>query len=204
VNVLIGFESSGRVRDAFAAKGHNAASCDLLPSEAPGNHYQCDIFELLDKTLDFWDLFIFHPPCTFVCGSGIHWNKRRPERAVKTQEAIEFAKRLWTLPFKKGVMENPVGVLSSVIGKPQVIQPYNFGEDASKATCLWLRGLPRLNGTSYFPPRVVQYNGKEVKRWSNQTDSGQNRLAPSEDRWKERSRTYLGIAKAMADQWGAL
>lgn len=199
MNILVGMESSGIIRDAFAAKGHNAVSCDLLPTERPGNHYQGDVRDIVIK--EHWDLFIFHPTCTYVCGSGIHWNKRVEGRSDKTNQAIEYVKEFWKLAnhIPKICMENPIGVLSTQWKRArQVIQPYNFGEDASKATCLWLRRLSRLNRTQYVEPRIV--DGK--KRWANQTDSGQNKLTPSEDRWKERSRTYPGIAAAMAQQWG--
>lgn len=196
--ILIGFESSGKIRDAFTRLGHDAHSCDLLPSQSPGNHYQANIWEVLATTFNHWDLFIGHPVCTYVYGSGIHWNKRTPGRAEKTLQAVEDFKKLLSFPIPKMVLENPIGVLSTLICKPtQIIQPYQFGEDASKATCLWIRGLPKLNGTNYYPPRMVG----DKKRWSNQTDSGQNRLGPSDDRWKERSKTYQGIADAMANQW---
>lgn len=199
MKIIIGFESSGRVRQAFEKKGHEVWSCDLLPTEIPGNHFQEDFFEVMQRTVDYWDFLIAHPVCTYVCGSGIHWNKRRPERQALTDRAIQDFKKILALPIKKMALENPIGVLSTQVYKPtQIIQPYNFGEDASKATCLWLRGLPRLNGTKYCEPRMI--DGK--KRWSNQTDSGQNKLGPSEKRWAERSKTYQGIADAMANQWG--
>lgn len=142
---------------------------------------------------------IAHPPCTYLTVSGLHWNKRQPERAQLTEEALRFVQQLLDAPIPRIALENPVGCISTRIRRPdQIIQPYNFGEDASKSTCLWLKGLPLLESTGYFPPRMV--GGKP--RWSNQTDSGQNKLGPSEDRWKERSRTYQGIADAMAAQWG--
>lgn len=197
LKVLVACEYSGVVRDAFTARGHHAVSCDLLPSESPGGyHYQGDVRDIL--TLG-WDLMICHPDCTYVCGSGLHWNNRG-RGWEKTYEAIKFAKTLWEAPIPKIALENPVGLLSRHIGKPtQYIQPYEFGEDASKKTCLWLKGLPPLAPTNYFPPRITP-DGK--CRWGNQTDSGQNKLGPSEDRWKLRAKTYQGWANAMAEQWG--
>ena len=145
-----------------------------------------------------WDLMIAHPPCTYLTVSGLHWNKRNPERAKHTEEALEFVQFLLSAPIKRIALENPIGCISTRIEPPtQIIQPYQFGEDASKATCLWLKNLPPLQHTGYVEPRIV--DGK--KRWANQTDSGQNRLGPSPDRWKIRSKTYQGIADAMAQQW---
>lgn len=196
--VLVACEYSGVVRDAFRAAGHDARSCDLLPTEAPGMHYQCDVLEILGEP---WDLMIAHPPCTYLCSSGLHWNKRRPERAALTEQALAFVRALLDAPIARVALENPIGCISTRIRRPtQTIQPWQFGHDASKATCLWLKNLPKLTPTQLIPPRIV--NGK--RRWANQTDSGQNKLAPSEDRWKIRSETYAGIAAAMADQWGRL
>lgn len=196
MRVLVACEYSGRVRDAFLARGHDAMSCDLLPTEAPGPHYQGDVFDIIN---DGWDLMIAHPPCTYLCSSGLHWNKRRPERAALTEEALAFVSRLLDAPIKRIALENPIGCIGTRIRKPeQIIQPWMFGDDASKATCLWLKGLMPLYPTNIVEPRIV--DGK--KRWGNQTDSGQNKLPPSEDRWKIRSETYLGIANAMASQWG--
>ncbi len=195
--VLVGCEFSGTVRDAFAARGWDAWSCDLLPSEKPGNHLQCDIREVMSD--GWWDLGIFHPPCTYLSVSGLHWNKRVPGRAAKTEEALEFARALLEAPIDRKALENPIGCISSRIRKPdQIIQPHQFGADASKATCLWTYGLPLLTPTSHVAPRLV--DGRP--RWANQTDSGQNKLGPSADRWALRSMTYPGIAAAMADQWG--
>ena len=196
MRVLVACEYSGRVRDAFAARGHDAMSCDLLPTNAPGKHYQGDIFDVID---DGWDLMIAHPPCTYLCSSGLHWNKRIDGRQALTDEALAFVKRLLDAPVPRIALENPIGCISSQIRKPdQTIQPYQFGHDASKSTCLWLKNLPVLTPTELIAPRIV--NGK--KRWANQTDSGQNKLPPSADRWKIRSETYQGIAAAMAAQWG--
>jgi len=196
MRVLVACEFSGTVREAFARLKHDAWSCDILPTEALGQHIQGDVLEVLDEG---WDLMIAHPPCTYLCSSGLHWNTRTPGRAEKTEEALDFVRRLLDAPIEHIALENPVGCISTRIRKyDQKIQPYQFGHDASKGTCLWLKNLPPLEPTKYVEPRVV--NGK--KRWANQTDSGQNRLGPSEDRWAKRSLTYPGIAKAMAQQWG--
>lgn len=194
MRVLIGCEFSGRVRDAFLARGHDAWSCDLLPTEVAGPHLQCDVLTLLDEG---WDLAIFHPDCTYLTVSGLHWNKRRPGRAAKTEAALEFVRTLLNAPIPRIALENPVGCISTRIRKPdQILQPWQFGHPESKATCLWLSGLRPLVPTNVLPrPRSG--------RWENQTPSGQNREGPSPDRWKIRSRTYLGIAEAMAAQWGA-
>jgi hypothetical protein len=197
MKVLIACEFSGTVRDAFLAIGHEAISCDFLPTEKPGPHYQGDVLDIL---YDNWDLLIAHPSCTYLTSSGLHWNKRRPGRAQQTEDAIAFVMTLANAPIPKIAIENPVGCLSTRWRKPdQIIQPYQFGHDASKATCLWLTGLPKLEHTEYAAPRMV--NGRP--RWGNQTDSGQNKLGPSPDRWAKRSLTYQGIADAMAEQWGA-
>ena len=193
MKVLIACEFSGVVRDAFAACGHEAMSCDLLPSDVPGPHYCGDVRDVLDHG---WDLMIAHPPCTYLAVSGLHWNKRRPERAALTEEALKFVQLLLDASVPMIALENPIGCISSRIRKPdQIIQPWQFGHDASKATCLWLKGLPLLQPTNVLP-------GGRKSRRSNQTASGQNKLPPSADRWKLRSLTYPGIAKAMAEQWG--
>ena len=199
MRVLIACEYSGAVRDAFIRAGHYAASCDLLPSESPlGDHYQGDVMDIIDHD---WDLMVAHPPCTYLCSSGLHWNKRRPERAQQTEGALDFVRQLLDAPIARIALENPIGCISTRIRKPdQTIQPWQFGHDASKATCLWLKGLPPLAATDLIAPRLV--NGR--KRWGNQTDSGQNNLPPSADRWKIRSETYKGIADAMANQWRKL
>lgn len=195
MKILIACEFSGVVRDAFIRKGHIAVSCDILPTDVEGPHYQGDVRDMLQKQ---WDMMIAFPPCTYLCSSGLHWNKRTPGRAEKTEEALEFVKLLLDAPIDKIALENPVGCISTRIRKPdQAVQPHHFGEDASKKTCLWLKNLPPLIHTKYIEPRVV--DGKN--RWGNQTDSGQNKLGPSEDRAKIRSTTYQGIAEAIADQW---
>ena len=199
MKVLVACESSGTVRDAFIRAGHYAASCDLLPSESPlGDHYQCDAKEILDHG---WDLLIAHPPCTYLSVSGMHWTTRGLRDPKLTEDALHFVKLFMDAPIKRIAIENPVSIISSRIRKPdQTIQPYQFGHDASKKTCLWLKNLPPLQPTEFIEPRMI--DGKP--RWSNQTDSGQNKLAPSKDRWKMRSKTYEGIANAMAKQWGNL
>ena len=207
MRVLVACEYSGKVRDAFARKGHEAWSCDLLPTDSPGQHYQGDVMDIIN---DGWDLMIAHPPCTYLTIAA-EWaykkNKKKklsPDklygraRLAAREDAIGFVLRLMNAPIHRICIENPIGVLSSRIRKPdQIIQPYNFGHDASKQTCLWLKKLPPLYRTEFIEPRIV--DGKP--RWGNQTDSGQNKLPPSKDRWKERSETYSGIACAMADQW---
>lgn len=171
-------------------------SCDFLETDIPGLHYKGDVKKIINMG---WDLMICHPPCTYLTVSGLHWNKRNPERAAKTEEALEFIQYLLDAPIPRIALENPIGCISTRIQPPdQIIQPYNFGNDASKSTCLWLKNLPKLENTIYVPPRIV---GDGKKRWANQTDSGQNRLGPSPDRWKLRSTTYQGIADAMATQW---
>lgn len=218
MRVLVGCEVSGRVRDAFIAAGHDAVSCDILPSDTPGPHLQCDVREVLE---DGWDAGLFFPPCTYLCSSGLHWNKRRPERALLTHEAMLFVFQLLDAPIGRMALENPIGCISTHYRKPdQVVQPWMFGEDASKATCLWLKGLPLLKPTKIIKPKRVCRNcgstelspewctdcgsGRFRSLWANQTPSGQNKLGPSPGRAKERGLTYLGLAAAMADQWGNL
>ncbi len=195
MRVLVGCEFSGVVREAFRRRGHDAWSCDLLPAEDGSEfHIEDDVLENLDLA---WDLAIFHPPCTYLAGSGLHWNKRRPGRARLTESALVFVRALLDAPIPRIALENPVGCISTRIRKPdQVVHPWWFGDDASKATCLWLKGLPLLQPTNMLP-------GGRTARRANQTPSGQNKLGPSPDRWKLRSRTYPGFAHAMAAQWGS-
>lgn len=194
MRVLIACEYSGAVRDAFLAMGHDAISCDLLPTDVPGPHYQGDVFDIVG---DGFDLMVAHPPCTYLCSSGIHWNARRPERAGMTEDAVHFFRRLLAVDIPMIAVENPIGVASTRIRRAdQTIQPWQFGHPESKATQLWLRGLPLL-----APTNILKL--PESGRWQNQTASGQNKLPPSADRWKIRSATYQGIAQAMASQWGA-
>lgn len=198
MKVLVACEYSGRVRDAFIARGHDALSCDLLPTDAPGPHYQGDVMDII---ADGWDLMVAHPPCTYLSVSGMHWTTRGLRDPQLTEDALAFVRQLMAAPIERIAIENPVSVISSRIRKPeQIITPYQFGHDASKKTCLWLKNLPPLKPTAFVEPRIV--NGRP--RWGNQTDSGQNKLAPSADRWKVRSETFQGIADAMADQWGSL
>jgi hypothetical protein len=198
MKILIACEYSGTVRDAFSKRGHDAMSCDLLPSETPGKHYQGDVRDILN---DGWDLMIAHPPCTHLCSSGMHWTTRGLRDPKLTEDALDFVRLLMDAPTPRICIENPVGCISTRIRPAdQYVQPYAFGHDASKRTGLWLKNLPKLQGTCWIEPQII--NGRQ--RWGNQTDSGQNKLGPSEDRWKERSKTYDGIALAMAEQWGAL
>jgi hypothetical protein len=196
MRVLVACEYSGVVRDAFIARGHAAMSCDLLPTDVLGPHYQGDVRDVLG---DGWDLMVAHPPCTYLSVSGMHWTRRGLRDPQLTEDALAFVRLLMGAPIQRIAVENPVSIISSHIRKPdQIIQPWMFGHDASKKTCLWLKDLPLLKPIQIMEPRIV--NGRE--RWGNQTDSGQNRLSPSPDRWKIRSATYTGIAAAMADQWG--
>jgi len=194
MRVLVACEYSGTVRDAFRRLGHDAVSCDLLPTEAPGPHVVGDVLGVLD---DGWDLMVAHPPCTHLCVSGARWFDEKQE---EQREALEFVRTLLDAPILRIALENPVGVISSRIRPPdQIIQPWQFGHDASKSTCLWLQGLPSLVPTGpLVGPRIVD----GLPRWANQSDTGQNRLGPGEGRWKIRSETYSGIAEAMAAQWG--
>lgn len=201
LKVLVACEYSGRVRDAFIARGHTAMSCDLLPTDVPGPHYQGDVFDIIN---DGWDLIIAHPPCTYLSVSGMHWTSRGLRDPQLTEDALAFVQRLMDAPIAKIAIENPISVISSRIRKPdQIISPYQFGHDASKKTCLWLKNLPLLTPTQMIEPRIViTPSGKPAKRWGNQCDNyGQDKLPPSADRWKLRSATYQGIADAMATQW---
>lgn len=207
LRVLVACEESGTVRDAFIRRGHYAISCDLAPTRAPGGpHYVGDVRPLLGLG---WDVLIAHPPCTFLSSSGLHWNRRLGHMRFgghQTEEALRFAAELLGAPIRFKALENPIGCIGTRI-RPcdQIIQPYEFGDDASKATCLWLDNLPplKIDPEARFPGRWVLHKGKRVERWSNQTDSGQNRLGPSEHRARDRSKTYDGIAEAMAEQWPA-
>lgn len=194
MKVLVACEESGVVRDAFIRGGHDAMSCDILPTRSPGPHYQGDVRDVLDFP---WDLMIAHPPCTHLSVSGaLHFPAKKLDG--RQQSAVSFFMMLAKLQIPKIAIENPVCIMSTLWRKPdQIIQPYEFGDDASKSTCLWLKGLPKLVATSRVSGRFV--DGKE--RWSNQTDSGQNKLTPSDNRANERSVTYSGIADAMANQW---
>lgn len=181
MKVLVACEYSGTVRDAFIRLGHDAMSCDLLPTDVPGPHYQGDVTDILG---DGWDLMVAHPPCTHLAVSGARWfHLKQAEQA----EALEFVRLLLNAPIERIALENPISIISSRIRKPdQVIQPWQFGHGETKATCLWLKGLPKL-----MPTDIV--SGRENRI---------HKMPPSPDRWKKRSTTYAGIAKAMAEQWG--
>jgi site-specific DNA-cytosine methylase len=181
MKVLVACEYSGRVRDAFLKKGHDAISCDLLPTDSPGPHLQCDVLTVIN---DGWDLMIAHPPCTHLAVSGARWFK---DKQQEQQEAIQFFMALANAPIHKIAIENPVGIMTTQWRKAdQYIQPWQFGHGETKKTGLWLKNLPLL-----VPTNIV--NGRDNKI---------HRMPPSKDRWKLRSLTYLGIAEAMAEQWG--
>ena len=195
MRVLIACEYSGKVREAFRSMGHDVISCDLLPSDDNSKfHYQGDVFDLINN--ESFDLMIAHPPCTYLSVSGMHWTTRGLRDPQLTIDALDFVHRLLDAPIPKIALENPVSIISTRIRKPdQIIQPWHYGHDASKKTCLWLTGLPLL-----IPTDILE--GDNKTRRANQTQSGQNKLAPSSDRWKLRSATYQGIADAMANHWG--
>jgi hypothetical protein len=191
MRILIACEFSGVVREAFRRRGHDVWSCDFLPTEVPGPHIQGDVLEAIISQGP-WDMMVAHPPCTYLSSSGLHWNARRPERQAQTEAALKFVSDLLNAPVPRIALENPVGCISSRIRKPdQIVQPWFFDDEESKTTCLWLKGLPPLMSTMIVPRR----------RYLNQCPSGQNKLGPSPDRWKIRSRTYPGLARAMAEQW---
>lgn len=217
MRVLIACEYSGRTRDAFIRAGLDAMSCDLLPTEVPGPHHQGDVREILD---DGWDMLIAHPDCTYLTnsaewayGDGPYHQKVKPETLVGAarrearEQALAFVRELLAAPILHKAIENPRGVIGSRIRPAsQYIQPFEYGHDASKITGLWLENLPTLRATCRVPGRKVEWprgSGKIVERWANQTDSGQNKLTPSPDRWKDRARTYQGWSDAMAEQWGS-
>jgi hypothetical protein len=197
LRILVACETSGAVRNAFRAAGHDAWSCDILPSDDDSPYHI--IGDAIEAAYGQpWDMLVAHPPCTYLAASGLHWNHRVPGRTAKTDAALQFVRILMNAPIHHIAIENPVGRISTAIRPAdQYIQPHEYGHDASKRTGLWLKNLPALTPTAHVAPRIV--NGKP--RWSNQTDSGQNRLGPSPDRWKRRSETYTGIAAAMATQW---
>lgn len=182
MKILIACEYSGTVREAFSKLGHDAWSCDILETEIPGNHLQCDVREILG---DGWDMMIAHPPCTHLAVSGARWFK---DKKVEQAEALEFVRLLLNAPIQRIALENPISIISSHIRKPdQIIQPWQFGHGETKATCLWLQNLPKLQ-----PTNIVE--GREQRIW---------KMPPGENRWKERSRTFEGIAQALAVQFGA-
>lgn len=235
-NILVGCEVYGGIRDAFCKRGHNAISCDLLPSEGdPANkHYQCDVLDILE-TDPPWDMAIFNPDCTYLTSSGLHWNNKVRGREAKTKKALTFFRKLLKAPIERIAVENPIGRANTAIRNPDCyIHPWQYGEDASKKTGLWLKNLPPLIPTKIIEPRLfccsieieryrVFVDGptkskwrsevikpcrvcKGTKRpkyiWGNQTPTGQNKLGPSADRWKLRSKFYAGWCNAMAKQWG--
>ena len=181
MRVLVACEFSGTVRDSFASLGHNAWSCDLLDTEKPGNHYKGDVRDILGEG---WDLMIAHPPCTHLAVSGARWFYLKQREQA---EALEFVRLLMDAPIPRICIENPISIISSRIRKPdQIIQPWMFGHGEAKSTCLWLKNLNKL-----VPTNIV--SGREARI---------HKMPPSPDRWKERSKTYQGIADAMANQWG--
>lgn len=197
MRVLVACEFSGTVRDAFLRAGHDAMSCDLLPTEAPGPHYQGDVRDVLG---DGWELMVAHPPCTYLASMGIWWNAKRPERWPHTYAARDFVSLLWHAPIERIAIENPIGFLSNNWRKPnQVIHPWQHGHEASKPTCLWLRGLPLLQPTSIVGKGefYTKANGARMAKWSHIT-SGTRKA----ERAAIASRTFPGIASAMAAQWG--
>lgn len=190
LKVLVACEYSGTVRDAFIAAGHDAMSCDLLPTDTPGPHYQGDVRDVLN---DEWDLMIAHPPCTFMCNSGVRWFHSDYSRFQKLNEATSFFMDLWEAPIPKIAIENPImhkyaKERINYMKQNQIIHPWQFGHGETKATCLWLKGLPVLKATNIV-------DGRENRI---------HRMPPSPDRWKERSKTFAGIASAMAQQWGRI
>lgn len=181
MKVLVACEFSGRVRDAFLALGHDAISCDLLPTESPGPHYEGDVRDILS---DGWDLMIAHPPCTHLANSGARWFK---DKQAEQAEALAFVRELLAAPIERIALENPIGVISTHIRKPdQIVQPWWFGHGETKATCWWLKNLPKLVPTDIVDGRVPR----------------SHMMPDSKDRWKRRSRTLPGVAAALAQQWG--
>jgi len=206
LRVLVGCEYSGTVRDAFLALGHDAMSCDLLPSDVGGPHYQGDIFDVID---DGWDIGIFHPPCTYLANSGVSWlyrgtdaalNGSKNKRWTQMREGAEFFKKLLESDIPRIAVENPIPhkYAIDIIGRKydQIVQPWMFGHTERKATCFWLKGLPKLVPTNNVKAAMLKLPKREQQRL--------HYLPPSADRWKLRSKTFEGIAKAMAEQWGIL
>jgi len=201
MKVLIGCEFSGRVRDAFLQKGHDAISCDLIPTEQPGPHYQGDVRDLIHS--ENWDILIAHPPCTYLAVSGNRWMKNNPQRIELRNEAIKFFLELTNTNIPKTAIENPKSIMSSHYRKPdQCIQPYQFGHSETKLTCLWLKNLPALCPTKIVTPEYI--TGKDGKKYSriHYLSNGSAKKYHGDTRQKVRSRTYEGIAEAMAVQWG--
>lgn len=192
MRVLVACEFSGIVRDAFIAKGHDAWSCDLLPTERPGHHLQCDVLTILDQG---WDLMIAHPPCQYLSWAGNVW-LAQPGRSDKRRAALEFFLQLICAPIPKKCIENPPGYPCQVFKKPdQIIQPWQFGHAASKKTCFWLAGLPLLLPTKIVALPAPYFDGKRNRHWTDRVGGG------SEAGKRARSRTFQGVADAMAEQW---
>lgn len=213
MRVLVGCEYSGTVRDAFTARGHDAISCDFLPTDKPGKHYQGNVFDIIN---DGFDLAIFHPTCTFLCGSGARWfyhpedkhlpiEQRRPHpkypnRKQDQKDAFEFFMQLYNCNIPKIAVENPIGVVSRLFRKPdQVVQPWMFGDEASSFTCLWLKNLPLLTPTKIVGRGefITHKSGVKKPKWYADALN-----LPPKERMKIRSKTFQGIADAMAEQWG--
>lgn len=201
LRVLVACEESGRVRDAFAKLGHDATSCDLFDTENAGKHYKGDVFDIIN---DEWDLMIAHPPCTRLTVTGNKWYKpeyreRFPNIEIEREESVEFFMKLANAPINKIAIENPIGIMSSRWRKPeQIIQPYYFGDEERKATCLWLKNLPKLKPTNIVEPKLYTYaDGRTDGMWHVETMK-----LPKAERSKQRSKTFYGIANAMAEQWG--
>jgi len=202
MKILIACEFSGTVRKAFAAKGHDAWSCDIEPTDIPGNHYQGDVMDIIN---DGWDMMIAHPPCTYLTVTGNKWFKpeykdRFPTRQQDRQDAIDFFMSLVNAPIDKIAIENPIGIMSTVYKKPnQIIHPWQFGHEASKSTCLWLKGLSNIEPTNIVDKGefVTYKSGKRMTKWYADAAS----KSPQE-RAKIRNTTFQGIANAMAEQWG--
>ena len=183
MKILIACEYSGTVREAFSKLGHDVWSCDLLDTEILGKHYKGSVEDIICQG---WDMMIAHPPCTHLAVSGARWFK---DKVVEQREALEFVRLLLNAPIERIALENPISIISSQVRKPdQIIQPWQYGHGETKATCLWLQNLPKLQ-----PTNIVE--GREQRIW---------KMPPGENRWKERSRTFEGIAQAMAAQWGSL
>jgi len=195
MKILIACEFSGTVRDAFIQRGHDAVSCDILPSEKPGPHIQGDVLEVLN---DGWDMMIAFPSCTYLTNSGVVWLHRDPERWAKLDEGAAFFRKLLNAPIGRKCIENPImhKYARERVGrdKTQVIQPWMFGHMEQKATCLWLEELPPLKPTNVVKLEMMKLPKRERERLYY--------ISPRPDRWKDRSRTYIGIAEAMAQQWG--
>ncbi len=195
MRVLVACEYSGVVRDSFIKKGHDAISCDFLPSDKPGPHYQGDVFDIIN---DGWDLMIAHPPCTYLSNSGVTWLYKNKDRWKDLIEGGAFFRKLLNAPIEKIAIENPImhKWAKMIIGKEQsqVIQPWMFGHPESKATCLWLKGLPELRESKNVFDEFKSLPKNKAQRL--------HYLPPSADRWKIRSTTFQGIADAMANQWG--